>query len=157
MVKKEENLQYLYGASNLAMKTLFVIIKLCKDYLGLWDSVSNYRSQLYIIKFFLSIKMAKCLDLSLPMKLYVSSGPKQTKRTCWTTDPERFPYIVTWPVKGLMHAEEVDGRWSWRSMAERCSKLNVSTTSLVCHHLISILKTKLQCKSRVKLQEIWWG
>ena len=39
--------------------------------------------------------MPKCLDLSLPMKLYVSPGPKQTKRTCWMLDLERFPYIVT--------------------------------------------------------------
>ena len=152
MVGKEENLQYLYGASNLAMTTLFIIVRLSKDHVGLWDRVSNYPSDLYVIKFFPSINMAKCLDLSLPMKLYVSPGPKQTKRTCWMLDPERLPYIVTWPVKGLMHAEEVDGRWSWRSMAQRCLKIIVFTSSLVCHHLISILNTKLQCKSRVKFK-----
>ena len=82
MVGKEENLQYLYGASNLTMATLFIILRLSKD-------------DLYVIKFFPSINMAKCLDLSLPMKLYVSPGPKQTKRTCWMLDPERLPYIVT--------------------------------------------------------------
>ena len=152
MVETEQNLQDLYGASNLAMTTLFVILRLSKDRAGLWDSVSNYPSDLYVIKFFLSIKMAKYLDLSLPMKLYVSPGPKQTKRTCWILDLEILPYIVTWPVKGLMHAEEVDGRWSWRSMAQRCLKINVFTSSLVCHHLISILKTKLHCKSRVKVK-----
>ena len=152
MVETEQNLQDLYGASNLAMTTLFVILRLSKDRVGLWDSVSNYPSDLYVIKFFLSIKMAKYLDLSLPMKLYVSPGPKQTKRTCWILDLERLPYIVTWPVKGLMHAEEVDGRWSWRSMAQRCLKINVFTSSLVCYHLISILQTKLQCKSRGKLK-----
>ena len=94
-----------------------------------------------------------CMEpMSVPMKLYFSPGPKQTKRTCWMMDPERFPYIVTWPVKGLMHAEEVDGRWSWRSMAQRCLKIIVFTSSLICHHLISFLKTKLQCKSRVKVK-----
>ena len=30
-----------------------------------------------------------------PMKLYVSSGPKETKHICLMLDPERFPYIVT--------------------------------------------------------------
>ena len=95
MVGKEENLKYLYGASNLAMTTLFVILRLSKDRVGLSDSVSNYPRDLYVIKYFLSIKMAKCLDLSLPMKLYFSPGPKQTKRTCWMMDAERFPYTVT--------------------------------------------------------------
>ena len=53
------------------------------------------------------------------MKLYVLSGPKETKHICLMLDPERFPYIVTWPSICLMHAEEVVGRWSWRSMAQR--------------------------------------
>ena len=35
MVEKEENLQYLYRASNLAMTTLFIILRLSKDHVGL--------------------------------------------------------------------------------------------------------------------------
>ena len=45
--------------------------------------------------------MAKCLDLSLPMKLYVSPGPKQTKRTCWMLDPERTPVYCHMTSQGL--------------------------------------------------------
>ena len=44
-------------------------------------------------------------------------GLKETRST--TLDLQRFPYIVTWPVMGLTDAEEEDGRWSWRSMAQR--------------------------------------
>ena len=84
-----------------------------------------------------------------PMKLYVLSGPKETKRICLMLDPERFPYIVTWPSICLMHAEEVDGRWSWRSMAQRYQTLNVLTISLNWHLLIPIINDILQCKSRV--------
>ena len=45
------------------------------------------------------------------MKLYVLSGPKETRRIClcWIQKDSR---ILSHDQACLMHAEEVDGRWS---------------------------------------------
>ena len=63
--------------------------------------------------------------LNLASLWHVWPGPKETQRICWMLGLQSFPYPVTWPRMVLMHAEEVDGRWSWRSMAQRYEKLNV--------------------------------
>ena len=76
MVEKEENLQYLYGASNLAMTTLFVILRLSKDHAGLCDSVSNYPGDLYVIKFF---KNVRCLESGVKFPRLKNTNKIQTK------------------------------------------------------------------------------
>ena len=71
------------------MTTLFVILRLSKDHVGLCDSVSNYPSDLYVIKFF---KNVCCLESGVKFPRLKNTNKIQTKTARTTVNGAKVSF-----------------------------------------------------------------